>query len=125
MLPGNALLQRSLAWGKQNLADLTQTARELDIRWTDEGRQWTSEGAVPRIGWVGAGFPDYPWLFAVDGAYTAHASVALGQFGAIKAHMRAVRDISELLSDRSGVVVHEVVADGSVWHGKDTGSPTR
>ena len=119
VLPGNALLQRSIAWGKQNLADLTQTARELEIRWTDEGRQWTFEGDVPRIGWVGAGFPDYPWLFAVDGAYTAHASVALGQFGPIKAHMRAVRDISELLSDRSGVVVHEVVADGSVWHGKD------
>ena len=74
---------------------------------------------MPRIDWIGAGFPDYPWLFAVDGAYTAHASVALGQFGPIKAHMRAVRDISELLSDRSGVVVHEVVADGSVWHGKD------
>ena len=26
VLPGNALLQRSIAWGKQNLADLTQTA---------------------------------------------------------------------------------------------------
>jgi hypothetical protein len=69
--------------------------------------------------WVGAGFPDYPWLFAVDGAYTAHASVTLGQFGPIKDHMRAVRDISEMLSDGSGVVVHEVVPDGSVYYGKD------
>ena len=119
VLPGNELLQRSIEWGKQNLADLTQTAKGLEIRWADEGKQWTFEGDVPRVRWVGAGFPDYPWLFAVDGAYTAHASVALGQFGPIKDHMRAVRDISELLSDGSGVVVHEVVADGSVWHGKD------
>jgi hypothetical protein len=118
-LPGNRLLQDSIDWGKQNLADLTQTATDLEIRWTNEGKEWTFEGAVPRITWVGAGFPDYPWLFGTDGEYTSHASVTLGQFGAIKKHMRALRDVSEILSDGSGVVVHEVVADGSVWHGKD------
>jgi hypothetical protein len=119
-LPGNRLLEDSVDWGKQNLADLTQTATDLELRWTDEGRRWDFEGTVPRIDWVGAGFPDYPWLFAVDGEYTAHANVTLGQFESIKAHMRAIRDISEILNDGSGVVVHEVVADGSIWHGKDT-----
>ena len=118
-LPGNPLLQESIDWGKQNLADLTQRATDLEIRWTDQGKEWSFEGALPGMRWVGAGFPDYPWLFAVDGAYTAHASVTLGQFGPIKDHMRAVRDVSEILSDGSGVVVHEVVADGSVWYGKD------
>jgi hypothetical protein len=118
-LPGNPLLQESIDWGKQNLADLTQTATDLEIRWTNEGREWTFEGEVPEIGWVGAGFPDYPWLFGTDGEYTAHANVTLGQFESIKDHMRALRDVSEILSDGSGVVVHEVVADGSVWHGKD------
>ena len=122
-LPGNRVLQDSIDWGKQNLADLTQRATDLEIRWTDQGKEWTFEGAVPSIRWVGAGFPDYPWLFAVDGAYTAHANVTLGQFGSIKDHMRAVRDISEILSDGSGVVVHEVVPDGSVWYGKDQRSP--
>ncbi len=34
--------------------------------------------------------------------------------------MRALRDVSDILNDGSGVVVHEVVADGSIWHGKDT-----
>lgn len=119
-LPGNRLLQDSIDWGKQNLADLTQQATDLEIRWTDQGKEWTFEGAVPRIRWVGAGFPDYPWLFGVDGEYTAHANVTLGQFGPIKDHMRALREISEILSDGSGVVVHEVVADGSVWYGKDS-----
>ena len=78
---------------------------------------------MPEIGWVGAGFPDYPWLFATDGEYTAHASVALGQFESIKDHMRALRDVSDVLNDRSGVVTHEVVADGSVWFGKDIVRP--
>jgi hypothetical protein len=123
VLPGNPQLQESIAWGKQNLADLTQTATDLEIRWSDEGRQWTLEGEVPRISWVGAGFPDYPWLFGTDGEYTAHASVTLGQFESIKDHMRALRDISEILSDGSGVVVHEAVADGSIWHGKDLRHP--
>ena len=122
-LPGNQLLEDSIEWGKQNLADLTQTATDLEIRWTNEGKEWTFEGAVPRITWVGAGFPDYPWLFAVDGEYTAHGSVTLGQFEPIKDHMRAIRDVSDVLNDRSGVVVHEVVADGSVWHGKGTYTP--
>jgi hypothetical protein len=119
-LPGNELLEDSVDWGKQNLADLTQTATDLELRWTDEGRRWDFEGTVPRISWVGAGFPDYPWLFGTDGEYTAHANVTLGQFESIKDHMRALRDVSEILNDGSGVVVHEVVADGSIWHGKDT-----
>jgi hypothetical protein len=119
-LPGDRRLQESLDWGKQNLADLTQTATDLEIRWTNEARGWTFEGEVPEITWVGAGFPDYPWLFATDGQYTAHANVTLGQFEAIEDHMRALRDVSDVLNDGSGVVVHEAVADGSVWHGKDT-----
>ena len=122
-LPGDRPLQDSVDWAKQNLADLTQTATDLEIRWTNEGREWTLEGEVPQIGWIGAGFPDYPWLFGTDGEYTAHAAVTLGQFEAIEDHMRALRDISEVLSDGSGVVVHEAVADGSVWHGKDSYSP--
>jgi hypothetical protein len=125
-LPGDRLLEQSIAWGKQNLADLTQVATGLDLRWANQGREWTRVGTMSRVRWVGAGFPDYPWLFAVDGAYTAHASVTLGQFRAIEDHMRAVRDISDQLSDGSGVVVHEVVADGSIWYGRDgrTTNPT-
>ena len=122
-LPGDRQLQESIDWGKQNLADLTQTATDVDVRWTNEAHEWTPEGEVPKVSWIGAGFPDYPWLFATDGQYTAHASVTLGQFEAIKDHMRALRDVSDVLNDGSGVVVHEMVADGSVWHGKGTSTP--
>ena len=118
-LPGDKQLQDSIEWGKQNLADLTQEATGLDLRWTNQGKEWTHVGSLARMRWIGAGYPDYPWLFGVDGEYTAHASVSLGQFEAIEDHLRALRDISDQLSNRSGVVVHEVVSDGSIWFGRD------
>ena len=72
---------------------------------------------MARARFVGAGFPDYPWLFATDGEFTAFASVALGQFEPIKEHMRALKEASIKLNDSSGKVVHEVVTDGSVYFG--------
>ena len=62
--------------------------------------------------WYGAGWPDYPWIFATDGEYTAFAGVALGQFEATMDHMRALRDISDIANRRSGKVVHEIMPDG-------------
>ena len=52
--------------------------------------------------WIGAGFPDYPWIFATDAEYTSFASVSIGQFEAIKDHMRALRDISDIVNERLG-----------------------
>ena len=69
------------------------------------------------VGFIGAGYPDYPWIFATDAEYTAFAAVAAGQFEAIEEHARALRDISVILNGDSGKVVHEVVADGSVYFG--------
>ena len=120
-LPGDPLLAGAVEWGKQNLADLTQTASNLQIRWTNQGKQFpASLGTVARARWFGAGFPDYPWIFATDGEYTAFAAVALGQFQTIEDHLRALRNISDILNNRSGIVVHETVSDGSVWFGHDS-----
>jgi hypothetical protein len=120
-LPGDPRLQAAVDWGKQNILDLTRTADDLKIRWTDQGKQFPPpEGSVAHVRWVGAGFPDYPWLFATDGEYTAFAAVAVGQFEAIEDHLRALRDISDIVNDRSGVVTHEVVSDGSIWFGHDS-----
>jgi hypothetical protein len=120
-LPGDRRLEQAVDWGKQNILDLTRVAEDLEIRWTNQGAEFPPpEGVVERARWVGAGFPDYPWMFATDGEYTAFASVAVGQFAPIKDHLRALRDISDLLNDRSGVVTHEVVSDGSIWFGHDS-----
>jgi hypothetical protein len=124
-LPGDARLQDAIDWGKQNLADLTQTASDLQIRWTNQGKQFPAPlGAVPHVRFFGAGYPDYPWLFATDGEYTNFAAVALGQFEAAKDHLRALRDVSEVLNGGSGIVVHEAVTDGSIWFGHDSVNDT-
>jgi hypothetical protein len=117
-LPGDPLLERSVRWSKQNLADSVQEAHDLRLRWVDAGRQFPApEGSLEQIRWLGAGWPDYPWLFGTDGEYTAFASVAMGQFGPIKDHLRALRDVSEIVNDGSGKVVHEVTPDGAVYFG--------
>jgi hypothetical protein len=120
-LPGDPRLQDAVDWGKQNILDLTRLAEDLEIRWVDQGRQYPPPaGTVRRARWVGAGFPDYPWMFATDGEYTAFASVAVGQFEQIKDHLIGLAEISDILNDRSGVVTHEVVSDGSIWFGHDS-----
>ena len=117
-LPGDPLLARGIQWSKQNLADSVQRARRLAIRETNAGVNFPApEGTLEEARWLGAGFPDYPWLFGTDGEFTAFASVAVGQFEPIKDHLRALRDSSRIVNGSSGKVVHEVVSDGSVYFG--------
>ncbi len=120
-LPGDRLLQQGIEWSKQNLADSVQEARDLQVRFTDEGRQYPPPaGSVPHVRFFGAGFPDYPWLFATDGEFTAFAAVAAGKFDTIADHLRALRDVSVIVNPSSGKVAHEVVTDGSVYYGADS-----
>ena len=117
-LPGDRLLQQSVMWSKQNLADSVQEARDLQVRTTKAGTTYPAPtGTVARARWFGAGFPDYPWLFATDGEYTGFAAVTSGQFTSIKAHLRALRDVSVAANGQSGKVVHEVTSDGQVYFG--------
>ncbi|MGH8869351.1 MAG: glycogen debranching protein [Actinomycetes bacterium] len=122
-LPGDPLLEQSVAWSKQNLADSVQESHDLALRHVQEGRAYpATAGELDEARWFGAGWPDYPWLFGTDGEYTAFASVAAGQFATTKAHLRALRDVSEVVNERSGKVVHEVTPDGSVYFGGNSDS---
>jgi hypothetical protein len=119
-LPGDPDLVRGIEWSKQNLLDSVQEARDLEVRETNAGKRYPApEGELARARWYGAGWPDYPWMFATDGEYTAFAAVAVGQFGPIKAHLRALRDVSLIDNGASGKVVHEVVSDGTVYFGSN------
>ena len=119
-LPGDPLLARGIDWSKQNLADSVQEARDLEIRETNAGANYPApEGKLDRARFVAAGFPDYPWLFATDGEFTAFASVALGQFEPIKEHMRALQRASLIDNGTSGKVIHELITDGSVFFGSN------
>jgi hypothetical protein len=117
-LPGDPLLERSVAWSKQNLADSVQEVHDLQLRPVKEGNQYpASQGTLATARWLGAGWPDYPWLFGTDGEYTAFAAVAMGKFADIEAHLRALRDVSVVVNGNSGKVVHEVMPDGSIYYG--------
>jgi len=117
-LPGDPLLEQSVAWSKQNLADSVQNAWNLRLFWSNQGTVYPPPvGTLAAIRWIGAGWNDYPWLFATDGEYTAFAAVAAGQFDPIKDHLRALRDVSDIVNARSGKIVHEVTPDGQVYFG--------
>jgi hypothetical protein len=117
-LPGDPLLARGIQWSKQNLADAVQEVRGLQLREVNAGKNYPAvKGVLRRARFYAAGFPDYPWLFATDGEYTAFAAVGLGQFEPLEAHLLALRDASRIINGNSGKVVHEVVSDGSVYFG--------
>ncbi len=117
-LPGDPALAQSVTWSKQDLADLTQQADNLKIRDTEEGTVYPAPLAtVPSIRFEGAGFPDYPWMFATDQEYTMFALLAAGQFGTAEDGLRSLAQVSMIANHDSGKVVHETVTDGSVYFG--------
>ena len=119
-LPGDERLVEGIDWSKQNLADSVQSARDLEIRETNAGKNYPlPKGDLAQMRFLGAGFPDYQWLFGTDGEYTAFASVGVGQFEPIKDHLRALKAVSLIDNGNSGKVVHEVVTDGSVYFGSN------
>jgi hypothetical protein len=119
-LPSDERVVDGIDWSKQNLADSVQVAEDLEIRETNAGKNYPMpEGGLAQMRFLGAGFPDYPWLFGTDGEYTAFASVGVGQFEEIKDHLRALRRVSLIDNGNSGKVVHEVVTDGAVFLGSN------
>jgi hypothetical protein len=117
-LPGDPLLAQGIDWSKQNLADSVQVAEDLQVREVHAGKDYPPpSGSVQHVRFLGAGWPDYPWMFATDGEYTAFASVAVGQFEPIMDHLRGLRDVSRVANGDTGKVVHEVMTDGSVYFG--------
>ncbi|MBV9207105.1 MAG: glycogen debranching protein [Actinobacteria bacterium] len=117
-LPGDPALAESVTWSKQDMADLTQQADNLQIRDTEQGTVYPPPLAtVPSIRFEGAGFPDYPWMFATDQEYTMFALLAAGQFATAEDGLRSLAEVSDIANNKSGKVVHETVTDGSVYYG--------
>ena len=117
-LPGDPMLAAAVTWSKQVMADLTQQADNLSIRRTEQGTVYPPPaGFLPSIRFEGAGFPDYPWMFATDQEYTVFALLAAGQFATAEDGLRSLAAVSDIANNRSGKVVHETVTDGSVYFG--------
>ncbi len=117
----NSTLEAAFDWGKLNMADLRITVKNMKVRDVDEGARYPpAVKTVPSATGIGAGFPDYPWYFGTDGAYTAYPLLVSGQWNTIKEHLRTIKNASRAINGGTGKVVHEVVTDGSVyWGDKD------
>ncbi len=114
----DAALRAAFDWGKLNLADMHMTVTDMQVRDVNEGRAYPAESTyIAEVRGIRAGFPDYTSFFGTDGAYTAYALVASGQFEAAMDHLRALRDFSRIVNGETGKVVHEVTNDGSVYYG--------
>src|SRR2546421_10688672 len=117
-LPADPMLAAAVTWSKQDMADLTQQADNVFIRRTEQGTVYPPPaGFLPSIRFEGAGFPDYPWMFATDQEYTMFALLAAGQFATAEDGLRSLAAGSDIANNRSGKVVHETVTDGSVYFG--------
>jgi glycogen debranching enzyme len=113
-------LQEAFDWGKLNLADLRITTTDLAVRDVDEGSAYPEPVAtIDEATGIGAGFPDYPWYFGTDGAYTAYPLLVSGQWDTLMDHLRLLRDVSRAINGDTGKIVHEVVTDGSVYFGSN------
>ncbi|MGH2752174.1 MAG: glycogen debranching protein [Actinomycetota bacterium] len=113
-------LEAAFDWGKLNMQELRRTVTDVHIRDVDEGRAYPAPvGTVPELTGIGAGYPDYPWYFGTDGAYTAHPLVVSGQWDTAAEHLRSIKVVSRMLNGDTGKVVHEVVTDGSVYWGNN------
>ncbi len=117
-LPGDPLLAQAVTWSKQDLLDLTQQADNVNIRPTEEGTQYPAPlQSLSNIRFEGAGFADYPWMFATDQEYTVFALLAAGQFTTAEDGLRSLAEVSDIANHGSGKVVHETVTDGSIYYG--------
>jgi hypothetical protein len=112
-------IQAAFDWGKLNLADMRRTVRDVMVRDTMEGTVYPSplKPTFPVLSGFGAGYPDYPWFFGTDGAYTTFSLAAVGQWKEAKDHLATIRQVSQLVNGTTGKVLHEIVTDGSIYFG--------
>jgi hypothetical protein len=115
----DAAIQAAFDWGKLNLADMRRTVRDMMVRDTIEGTVYPAplRPAIPVLSGFGAGYPDYPWFFGTDGAYSIFSLAAVGQWEEAKNHLAAIRQVSQLVNGVTGKVLHETVTDGSIYFG--------
>ena len=115
----DAMIQAAFDWGKLNLADMRRTVRGVMVRDTMEGTVYPSPlmPTIPVLSGFGAGYPDYPWFFGTDGAYSTFSLAVIGQWEEAKNHLATIRQVSQMVNGPTGKVLHEIVTDGSIYFG--------
>jgi glycogen debranching enzyme len=116
-------IQAPFNWAKFNLADMRRVVTDAEILDTNEGNipinSWPPPtlASFPLLSGFGAGYPDYPWFFGTDGAYTTFGLTATGQWDEAKDHLRTLREVSIAVNGTTGKVLHEIVTTGAIYFG--------
>jgi glycogen debranching enzyme len=116
-------IQAAFNWAKFNLADMRRIVTDAEIVDTNEGNipidSWPPPtlASFPLLSGFGAGYPDYPWFFGTDGAYTTFGLTATGQWDEVKDHLRTIREVSIAVNGTTGKVLHEIVTTGAIFFG--------
>jgi glycogen debranching enzyme len=111
-------IQDAFNWAKFNLADMRRIVTDAQIRDTMEGTVYPAPLAFfPLLSGFGAGYPDYPWFFTTDGAFTTYGLTATGQWDEAKNHLQTLREVSIAVNKTTGKLLHEIVTDGSIYFG--------
>ncbi len=111
-------IQAAFNWAKFNLADMRRFVTAAQIRDTMEGTVYPAPLAFfAFLSGFGAGYPDYPWFFGTDGAFTTYGLTATGQWDEARNHLRTLREVSTAVNGTTGKVLHEIVTDGSIYFG--------
>jgi hypothetical protein len=117
----DSMIQAAFDWGKLNLADMRRTVRNVMVQDSKEGKVGVYPSTIlkvfPILSGFGAGYPDYPWFFGTDGAYTTFSLAAVGQWDEAKDHLDTIRQVSQAVNGTTGKVLHELVTDGSIYFG--------
>jgi glycogen debranching enzyme len=75
---------------------MSRTGLNAEIRDTKEGTVYPAPIAeFPVLTGFGAGYPDYPWFFGTDGAYSTFGLAVTGQCDAAMNHLDLVRSVSQ------------------------------
>jgi hypothetical protein len=80
-------IQAAFNWAKFNLADMRRVVTDAQILDTNRSiyRLMAARPLLlPSSKRFGAGYPDYPWFFGTDGAYTTFGLTATGQWDEAK-----------------------------------------
>jgi glycogen debranching enzyme len=116
-IPDSAI-QAAFNWAKFNLADMRRVVTDAQIRDTMEGTVYPAPlASFPLLSGFGAGYPDYPWFFGTDGAYTTFGLIATGQWDEAKDHLGTLREVSIAVNGTTGKVLHEIVTTGAIFFG--------
>lgn len=101
----------------QNQAKLTIPDKELQetFEWLKYNSDWLVR-TVPEIGTsIGAGIPDYPWLFGVDSEYALQGYMMIGQQDAVYSTIEMIDSVS-WATNGNGRIIHEMSTNGAVFN---------